>query len=77
MMTTRHQQAKHEHRRWDGVEYRLIWAAAFAVFLAFGLVEKVLSVAASSVGLLDQQHGSVVARAGEAARRCATYAFMG
>ena len=64
-------------RKAKPIEYRLIFAVAFLVFLAAGIVEALLphNLIARFTG-----HGtgkSIIQRARDSARTCAAYAFMG
>lgn len=64
-------------RKGKPVEYRLIFAVAFLVFLAAAVVEALLphNVLARFTGSSNRK--SIFQRARDSARTCAAYAFMG
>ncbi len=73
-----HVPGRRHHKRGNVLEFRLILAAAFVVFVFFGLIERVLHLVGLKVGAdAFEGGGSTLSRAYEAANRCATYAFMG
>lgn len=61
-------------KRTESVEFRLIFAAAFAVFLIAATVERMLPLGWLKRG---QSRKSIIEQAKEAANTCAAYAFMG
>ncbi len=61
-------------KRTESLEFRLIFAAAFAVFLVAATVERLLPLGWFKRG---QSRKSIIEQAKEAANTCAAYAFMG
>ena len=67
----------HRPDRTQSIEYRLIFAVCFAVFLSAALIEKILPLRAA-FGRADMHKSSTVfSSAASSARTCAAYAFMG
>ena len=69
--------APSKFKRAESIEFRLIFLAAFAVFFAAAVVERVIPLRRILQGANYQSPGSVVAQAKQAANTCAAYAFMG
>ncbi len=61
-------------KRTESLEFRLIFVAAFAVFLVTATVERLLPLSWFKRGAARK---SIVEQAKEAANTCAAYAFMG
>ncbi len=61
----------------ETLEFRLIFAVTFAVFLFAGVIEAMLPFRWSRQNAQRNPHKSIFERAAEGARTCATYAFMG
>lgn len=61
-------------KRAESLEFRLIFIAAFAVFLVTATVERLLPITWFKAGRKRQ---SIIEQAKEAANTCAAYAFMG
>jgi hypothetical protein len=61
----------------ETLEFRLIFAVTFAVFLVAGLLECLLPLRWLSNRVARGQDKSIIERAADGARTCATYAFMG
>ncbi len=61
-------------KRTESLEFRLIFVAAFAVFLVAATVERLLPLSWFTRGAARK---SIVEQAKEAANTCAAYAFMG
>ncbi|MCB1519055.1 MAG: hypothetical protein KDJ37_00605 [Hyphomicrobiaceae bacterium] len=64
-------------KRSDAIDYRVIFTVAFVVFLAAQVFESLLAAVLLRRSRSDARRISVVARAREAASRCASYACMG
>jgi hypothetical protein len=72
-MTTAVGRAPRDKRvRRESVEFRIIFAVTFAVFLAAGIIERLLPW-----NWLTRRQASVFQQAWESAGTCTTYAFMG
>jgi hypothetical protein len=72
-MTTAVTRTRRDKRvRKESVEFRIIFAATFAVFLIAGIIERLLPW-----NWLTRRQASVVQQAWESAGTCTTYAFMG
>lgn len=63
--------------RAETLEYRVIFAAAFVVFLGAAVIERLLPHRLFSQSTDAEPKKSVLAQAKGAAKTCATYAFMG
>lgn len=66
-----------KHHKTDAIEYRLIFMAAFAVFLFTCAFERALHPLGLSRGEDPSMRKSIIAQAKEAANISAAYAFMG
>lgn len=69
--------ARRAYKRENIVEYRMIRAAAFILFLVFGVIERFLQLVGLQCRGEEARSTSILSRASEAANRCATYAFKG
>lgn len=66
------------HQKKNGtIEYRLIFAVTFLVFLCAGLFESLLMMRWLGLSPRTGKGKSVVQRARDSANTCAAYAFMG
>lgn len=64
-------------KRTESIEFRLIFIAAFAVFLVTATVERILPVHWLRKRADRSPRKSIFEQAKEAANTCAAYAFMG
>jgi hypothetical protein len=67
--------ASSKFKRTASFEFRLIYVAAFAMFLVAGIVERLLPVAWLRRDVRARR--SIIEQAKQAANTCAAYAFMG
>lgn len=67
----------HRSNKSETLEFRLIFAVTFVVFLAAGLIESLLPFNWFGRRTDNGPRKSFVERASDGARTCAAYAFMG
>lgn len=77
MISHTHEQVRHQHKRGNDRQFRLIFGAAFVVFLIAHAIDSVLSLFMFKCSNESTSATTIVGRAREAANRCAAYAFMG
>ena len=60
----------------DAIQYRVIYAVCFAVFLVAAIIERAMPWSWRGARAKAERRQSIIERAGEAAGTCTTYAFM-
>lgn len=60
----------------DAIQYRMIYAVCFAVFLVAAIIERAMPWTWLGSRAKAERRQSILEQAGEAAGTCATYAFM-
>jgi hypothetical protein len=64
-------------KRAESLEFKLIYMAAFAVFLVAATVERIVPLRRLMLGSEAGTRKSILEQAKDAANTCAAYAFMG
>ncbi len=72
---TGHERHAHSDRK-PSIEYHLIFAASFSIFLVAAMLERLMPWTWLNT-IKDRRPPSVFARAWDAAKTCSAYAFMG
>jgi hypothetical protein len=60
----------------DAIQYRMIYAVCFAVFLVAAIIERAMPWTWLGSRPKTERRQSILEQAGEAAGTCTTYAFM-